>query len=116
MASRIQAYTCPCCKGFIGEAAPLDEIIAAEGPFVSKTILEMLAKNVGRGVRRDDLIVAIYRGAKEPEKAGDVVRQTICRLRKRLDAYGWCILTVPSSGASGEGGALYRLTPTIRSA
>lgn len=108
---RIQAYTCPCCQGFIGEAAPIQAVIEAERSWVSKAILETLSKPVGRRVRRDALIEAIYQLEDEPDNSSNSFAVTLSHLRKRLSVYGWMIKREGSRGPTGEGGAVYRLIP-----
>lgn len=117
MATRQQPYTCPCCKGYIGEAAPISDVIAAEASWVSQAILEALSKPVGRRVRRDRIIEAIYQQSDEPENSLTVFAVTMVKLRRRLKTSGWCIVTDGSKGGpAGDGGALYRLIPLEKAA
>lgn len=109
--ARVQSYTCPCCGGFIGEAAPVQSIIDAEKLWVAKAILETLSKPVGKRVRRDALIEAIYQLEDEPENPVNNFAVTLSRLRKRLSPFGWMIQREGSAGSIGEGGAVYRLIP-----
>lgn len=111
VAVRIEAYSCPCCGGLIGEAAPIQSVIDAEKSWVSKAILETLSKPVGRRVRRDTLIEAIYQIEDEPENARVVFGVTLTRLRRRLEAFGWMIHREGSKGPQGGRGAIYRLMP-----
>ncbi|MDP9809385.1 hypothetical protein J2W42_002233 [Rhizobium tibeticum] len=108
---RIQTYSCPCCGGLIGEAAPIQSIIDAERSWVAKAILETLAKPVGRRVRRDSLIEAIYQLEDEPENSRNSFAVTLSLLRKRLSPFGWMIQREGSKGPMGERGACYRLIP-----
>ena len=112
IAPRIQSFTCPCCGGHIGEAAPIQAVIDAERSWVSRAILEALSKPVGRRVRRDSIIQAIYQLADEPENSRETFAVTLSGLRKRLMAFGWMIRREGSRGPQGDGGAVYRLIPT----
>ncbi|MBD9372793.1 winged helix-turn-helix domain-containing protein [Rhizobium sp. ARZ01] len=111
VAARIETYSCPCCGGSIGEAAPIQSIIDAEKSWVSKAILETLSKPVGKRVRRDALIEAIYQFEDEPDNAVMVFRVKLTRLRKHLGAFGWMIQREGSKGPQGGRGAVYRLLP-----
>jgi len=108
---RIQAFNCPCCGGFIGEAAPIEAIVEAERSWVAKSILQTLSRPVGKRVRRDALIEAVYQLEDEPDDAARSVSVVLSRLRKRLEAYGWMIKREGSKGPAGERGAMYRLLP-----
>lgn len=103
-------YVCPCCKGFIGEAAPIDQVIDAEQSRVSKRILSALSNPVGSRVS----IAAITRYIwlnKQPSNPEAVFRVTMVALRKRLDSYGWAIICDRSRGIDEHGGSFYRLIP-----
>jgi two-component SAPR family response regulator len=106
-----EAYQCPCCGSQMGEAAPIRAVIEAERSWVSKAILESLSKPIGRRVRRDSLIEAIYQVNDEPEYATKTFAVTLSRLRKRLEGFGWMIQREGSKGPQGERGAVYRLLP-----
>lgn len=105
------AFTCPGCGGFIGEAAPIQEVIDAERSWVSKAILETLSKPVGKRVRRDALIEAIYQLEDEPDDAAGSFSVTLSHLRRRLAPYGWMIKREGSKGPTAGRGAMYRLIP-----
>lgn len=106
-----EAHTCPCCGGPIGEAAPIAAVIDAEKSWVSKAILEVLSRPVGKRVRRDAIIEAIYQLEDEPETAEQVFRTTMTGLRKRIEAFGWMIKREGSKGPQRSSGSLYRLIP-----
>jgi hypothetical protein len=108
---RIQSYCCASCGGFIGEAAPIETIIEAERSWVAKAILQTLSRPVGKRVRRDALIEAVYQLEDEPENAVRSFAVVLSRLRKRLEGFGWMIQREGSKGPSGERGAIYRLLP-----
>lgn len=97
----------------MGEAAPIQAIIDAERSWVAKAILEALSKPVGRRVRRDALIEAIYQLEDEPQGASKVFSVTLSRIRKRLKGFGWIVLREGSKGPSSERGACYRLIPEV---
>ncbi|NLS03593.1 helix-turn-helix domain-containing protein [Rhizobium sp. P32RR-XVIII] len=109
--ARVQTYTCPCCGGFIGEAAPIQAVIDSEKSWVSKAILEALSKPVGKRMRRDALIEAIYQLDDEPDGAANSFRVTLSHLRRRVQQYGWLIQTEGSKGSVQGLGAVYRLIP-----
>ncbi|MEX2739943.1 hypothetical protein AB3480_00590 [Rhizobium mongolense] len=111
VAPRIQSYCCPACGGFIGEAAPIQSVIDAERSWVSKAILEALAKPVGKRMRRDALIEMIYQLEDEPENSVTSFNVSLHHLRRRLKGFGWMILREGSKGPVGERGACYRLVP-----
>lgn len=105
-------YVCPCCRGFIGEAAPIDKVTATLSGF-NKIILSELAKEVGRNVSRGEILQAMYGADRDggPDYAQNVVSIYIHRLRKILPAYGWSIVSSQRAGANTGDGGLYRLTP-----
>lgn len=108
---RVQTFSCPCCGGFIGEAAPIETVVEAEQSWVAKSILQTLSRPVGKRVRRDALIEAVYQLEDEPENPARSFAVVLSRLRKRLEAFGWMIQREGSKGPAGERGAIYRLLP-----
>ncbi|WP_105436387.1 winged helix-turn-helix domain-containing protein [Neorhizobium tomejilense] len=112
---RIQIFTCPCCGGFIGEAAPISTIVESMNSRVSRRLLERLGRKPGASVSRDAIIDYCYSDDPTggPERADNVFRVMVCRLRKVIEPYGWTIQCVTGRGPSSDGaGALYRLIPT----
>jgi hypothetical protein len=107
---RIETFTCPCCGGFIGEAAPVDQIreyVTAPG---RRLILDMLTKTVGAPVHRDLIINRMYGGRSDggPENGDHVVKAMVSQLRRQIEPFGWTISS--SRGGSGEL-AQWRLIP-----
>ena len=104
VAPRIQSYCCPTCKGFIGEAAPIEAVIEISAP-KQKAILTALASPVGRTVSRTDLITAVYPGY-PPSNPVKVFHVHLNRLRNNIERFGWMIKS------EGHKGTAYRLIPT----
>lgn len=106
---QVQSYTCPCCQGFIGEAAPLDAVAKQIGGN-RLLILKFLASRVGAQTSRDEIEAHLYGGRKDggPVRSRAVVHVEIGRLRKAIAPFGWTIV-----GGNGAGSrSLYRLIPT----
>lgn len=109
------AYTCPCCRGYIGEAAPIDEVKAAIRSPWQRRIINVLAHPVGRPVMRHRIVNAVYAasGDKAPDTAENSLSTIIVHARKNLEPFGWTIVT----RAGGRGSeATYTLTPLEASA
>lgn len=103
-------FTCPCCKGFIGEAAPIEAVIDAENSTVAKRILKVLSSPVGRRVPTKDVIKSVWPSGR-PSHAVTSLRVAIMKLRRRLRHYGWSLITDRSRGINEYGGSFYRLIP-----
>ncbi|MCB5205034.1 hypothetical protein LH464_21445 [Neorhizobium sp. T786] len=103
--SRISAYTCPCCGGSIGEAAPLDQVRRFVTSSHKVKIFDMLAAEPGAPVYRRDVSAALYDG----KVVGNVLASNVSQLRREIEPYGWTI-------TYGKGGntplAQWRLIPT----
>lgn len=108
-------FTCPCCKGFIGEAAPIDAVIDAENSPVAKRILRALSNPVGSRVPTKDIIKKVW-PVDRPSDPSQSLRVAMCNLRKRLQLYGWSLVTDRSRGITEYGGSFYRLIPAEVSA
>lgn len=108
---RIQSYTCPCCHGFIGEAAPIDAVLERVARGQKKTILELLSRRVGRTVAKDSVLAILYdeRADGGPDNPSLVLAAQISSLRKFIGRYGWSIIT---SGGGRGSPTFYRLIPT----
>ncbi|UHS60590.1 helix-turn-helix domain-containing protein [Agrobacterium vaccinii] len=106
-------FTCPCCKGFIGEAAPIDAVNDSLSRPILRIILDQLSKRVGRNVRRDAIIEACYADVIDggPDDAERVFRVNMFNLRKAIKPFGWHIECVGGVGRGQTGGAFYRLMP-----
>lgn len=104
-------FCCPSCKGFIGEAAPIEFVVDEITSPAAKSILSRLSKTVGRPVSRAALIDEWFSSdaSANPDAAENEFHVHMHRLRKQIAAYGWSIK------ASGKGnivhGANYRLIP-----
>lgn len=103
-------YSCPCCKGFIGEAAPIDAVISAENSMVAKRILQALSNPVGQRVPTKDVIKSVWPHNRPADPALSL-RVAMVPLRKRLPQYGWSLITDRSRGINEYGGSFYRLIP-----
>ena len=107
MLSRVQAFTCPCCGGFIGEAAPINAVLDAIPTGAQHIIIDQLARRLGSHVRRQEIVNAVY-PRHRPANPEQNVAVYINRMRKRLASYGWSIVT--RNQATGVETA-YRLIP-----
>lgn len=105
-----QTFTCPCCGGFIGEAASVDEIIASLSPNSRTTIFKLLAKHIGRYVPKNQIMNDLF-GYYQPETAAMAVNVYMTHLRKEIAPFGWTIVCQGRTGGRGAEGALYRLIP-----
>jgi hypothetical protein len=108
---KIQTFTCPCCGGFIGEAAPIDQVreyVTAPG---QRLILDMLSKKVRAPIRRDSIMHRMYGGRQDggPEQGDTVIKVMVSQLRRKIEPFGWTV--TGSKGGSGEL-AQWRLIPT----
>lgn len=111
MLSRVKRYSCPCCGGHIGEAASIDSVSDAISSPTRNAILEMLARSIGRPVRRDAMIDRLYgdRADGGPDRAVNILMVQVSRLRREIEPFGWTI----SNGRGGSGElAQWRLIPT----
>jgi hypothetical protein len=104
-----QAFCCPACGGFIGEAAPLD-FVAKTIPGYQAQVLMVLRRHIGEPVAKDHLADIIYRGDPNggPLYSNNTVPEHVKRLRKRLEVFGW---TIAVQGRGQGVHATYRLIP-----
>ena len=109
--SRIQSYTCPCCQGFIGEAAPIEMVVERIPTGQQKSILEVLSRRMGRSVAKASLMAILFEDRADggPDGADMVFNVQLSKLRKRVERHGWSILT--TGGGRGTS-TFYRLLPT----
>lgn len=107
---RIQSYTCPCCNGFIGEAAPIEMVVERVPRGQQRAMLDLLAKRIGRTVAKASLISVLFdeRPDGGPELVDNVINSQMCRLRKMVESFGWSIVTT-GGGRGSE--VFYRLIP-----
>ncbi|MCJ8518989.1 hypothetical protein ABID21_001894 [Pseudorhizobium tarimense] len=107
---RIASFTCPCCKGFIGEAAPLDQVMESVTQPSRRIILEMLASKPGSPVLRDRILDRLYgdRADGGPDTGDHVVKAMVSQLRRQIEPFGWTV--TGSRGGSGNL-AQWRLIP-----
>lgn len=101
---RIATYTCPCCKGVLGEAAPIETVIEAETAPKRKAILKALAAPVGKTVSRDDLMTVVF-PTFQPAEPKRVFHIHLRRTRQKAEEFGWMIKS------EGYRGTTYRLLP-----
>lgn len=107
---RLQTITCPCCGGFMGEAAPIEAVREAVTSPVKRSIFEELSRQPGQPVSRDVLRTATYahRRGVAAENADHVLKVQVSQLRRCIEPYGWTIST--NKGGSGNL-AQWRLIP-----
>lgn len=108
--SRIQTYCCPSCGGFIGEAAPLDQVRESVTQPSRRLILDMLSSKPGAPVLRDRILDRLYgdRADGGPDSGDHVVKAMVSQLRRQIEPFGWTI--TGSRGGSGNL-AQWRLIP-----
>jgi hypothetical protein len=108
---QVQSYTCPCCQGFIGEAAPIEMVIERVPRGQQKAILELLAKRIGRTVAKTSLLSVLFESRADggPELADNVINAQMSYLRKSIAPFGWSVVT---SGGGRGSETSYRLIPT----
>lgn len=106
-------FTCPCCRGFIGEAAPLSFARDAVVGGLQLKIFDELSARKGRSLRMSELIDRCYADDPNggPEDPANSITVTIFKLRKRLAPLGWEIERLGGGGRGNNDGAFYRLTP-----
>lgn len=107
---RIQSYCCPACGGFIGEAAPIEQVKKSITAPAQRLIFDLLARSVGVPVMREAIIDRIYGGRSDggPETADLIMKSQVSKLRRILESWGWTISV--SKGGSGNF-AQWRLIP-----
>lgn len=107
---RIQTFTCPCCGGFIGEAAPIEQVREFVTAPARRLVLDMLSKRIGSPVHRDAIVDRMYghRADGGPESGSNVILAIVSQLRRQIEPYGWTISQ--SKGGSGYL-AQWRLIP-----
>lgn len=107
---RIQSFTCPCCRGFIGEAAPVEAVEATLTSATQKAMFRVLSKKPGAPVQRETLMAAMFNHRPDggPESSQSVFGVTMMRLRGAIYSFGWMI---DRKGGGKGGEAVYRLLP-----
>ena len=106
-----QSYMCPCCQGFIGEAAPIEMVVERVPTGQQKSILEVLSRRLGRSVAKASLMGILFddRADGGPDRADLVFNVQLSNLRKRIERHGWSIVT---AGGGRGSPTFYRLVPT----
>lgn len=106
---RIATYQCPCCGGFIGEAAPIDEVKKAVTSPSRRCILDILSEEIGRHRTRREIVAALLENGhcRTTMVSPKTVHVQVCNLRKQIEPFGW---TVANSTAVPHA-AQYRLIP-----
>lgn len=106
MLHKRQAFCCPCCGGYIGEAAPIADVIARMTGH-KQSVVKALSQSRGMMSTRGRLIETMWSGAKEPKDVISIFNVVIYRTKVSIELYGWTIAT------PGRGGdeAIYRLIP-----
>lgn len=111
--TRIQQFVCPCCGGYMGEAAPIDRVMSSINAFQQREVLKVLSAEVGAPIQTRTLEDALFGFRKiKPKYPRRVLEDAISRLRSSIGPYGWAIV----SKYSGRAAASYRLIPTERGA
>lgn len=108
---QIQPYTCPCCNGFIGEAAPIEMVLERVPRGQQKAILGLLSQRIGRTVAKSSMMSTLFdaRADGGPDLADNVINAQMSYLRKSIGPFGWSIITT-GGGRGSE--TFYRLIPT----
>lgn len=108
---RIQSYSCPCCGGFIGEAAPLDQVRERVTAPARRLIFDLISKRPGKPVLKSVIVDRLYGNRSDggPDSAGQVVAAMVSQLRRQIEPFGWTITN--GRGGSSEH-AEWRLIPT----
>lgn len=105
VAPRIQTYSCPCCGGSIGEAAPLAQVRRFVTSAKKLQIFDMLAAEPGAPVYRNDVSASVYGS----DVSSNVLKAAVSQLRREIEPYGWTI----TSGKGGRSPLIqWRLIPT----
>lgn len=110
MLHKRETFTCPCCGGYIGEAAPV-AFVAERLPVGHQArVFEAFSRRVGRPFTKESLIQTMYgdRSDGGPETADNIVSIQVLRLRTFLEQYGW---TITSEGRGRGNKVFYRLIP-----
>lgn len=107
---RVETFTCPCCGGFIGEAAPVEFVLGHGLSESHRKIFSRLSTRLGAEVSSDTLIDTLYSDREDggPIAARLVLSQLVHTLNKRIEAHGWI---VTSRGRGRGNQAVYRLIP-----
>ena len=105
-----QAYCCPACGGYIGDAAPVEFVSDKLPRGHQERIFGILSRRIGRQVSKDTLIDAMYseRADGGPVYADNIVSIEINKLRSQIEGFGW---TIVSKGRGSGNKAVYRLIP-----
>lgn len=108
--TRIKNFCCPSCGGHIGEAAPLDEQLTARLSPSQRAIFALLAKKPGAPIPNERIVAALYdhRPDGGPDAAKEVAVQLVYQTKKRIEPYGW---TIVSHGGGRGNTSTYRLIP-----
>lgn len=101
--TRLQPITCPCCGGFLGEAAPIEAMRAhfSDGEFKA---IKALASSGETGLTPGDLAFKLHH--KDDTATRQKMRILICALRRKVEKFGYYI----PGGTRGRI-AVYRLLP-----
>jgi DNA-binding response OmpR family regulator len=101
--------SCPCCGHNIGSAAPLDAVQGALTGHM-RSIFDELSRRPGQMVSKERLLSAMYDAdwSGGPENAEHVMFINIHRMRKKIEPFGW---TIVSRGRGRGNVGLYRLIP-----
>lgn len=103
-------YCCPTCGAATESAMPVNSLADLQLGSVEREIVAALVSVFPRHMLTERLADRVYADHPDggPETGGRSLQVTICRLRKRLQPYGW---TIPK-GRSGPGSPGYRLAMT----
>lgn len=105
-------WSCPCCGGFIGDAASIADIIATLAPNCRTTIFKTLSHQVGKFVTKQQIMSELY-GYEQPSTGAQAISVYMSHLRKEIAPFGWMVECSGRTGGRGSEGALYRLVPAV---
>lgn len=110
MLNQRQAFTCPSCGGFIGEAASV-EFVSERLPKGQQTVIfNLLAKRLSRPVAKEAIVDQLFGSRSDggPDTANRVVDVQLTHLRRNLSNFGWMI---KKTGGGHGTPTFYRLVP-----
>jgi DNA-binding response OmpR family regulator len=106
MLHKRQAFTCPCCGGFVGEAVPIDDVLSVLTGH-KQSLVKALSSARGMKASRNSLMRILWNAFNEPDTSTSTFHVVVSKSRKLIEPYGWTIVSV------GRGGdeSIYRLIP-----
>jgi hypothetical protein len=86
---------CPCCGQEMSEEMPIDALNEVCLSVMERSVVRVLRESYPRGRTTRALIEAIYPYGNDVEDEGALIRQFVCRARKKLRPFGWDIPPSP---------------------